>query len=68
VLVRYGISERPAWEAIIHGILEEHRIGKHRCLIQQTGTTTSAIVPHPAMARSNEFWTALGATLRRMAP
>lgn len=67
VLVCYGMSERPAWEAIIHGILEEHRIGKHGCLIQQTGTTTSAIVPHPGMARSNDFWTALGATLRTMA-
>jgi hypothetical protein len=67
VLVCYGMSERAAWQAIIHGTLREHRIGKHRCLIQRTGTTTSAVVPHPGNARATEFWTTLGATLRTMA-
>jgi hypothetical protein len=67
VLVCYSMSERPAWEAIVGRQLIEQRISKHRCLFQRTCTTTSAIVPHPGSARSTEFWTLLGVTLRTMA-
>lgn len=67
VVICYGMSELPAWKAIVGGELTEQRLGKHRCLLHAGATTISAIVPHPGNARSSVFWESLGSMLRGIA-